>query len=298
MKETKQDRVLILGGTGMLGHKLVQRLNPHFEIWATIREGSSTAENYEFFSTERLIGHVDVENEVKLNEVIETLRPQVLINAVGIIKQLPSSSDVIRTLTVNSLLPHRLKQLSEKYGFYLLCISTDCVFLGDKGNYREDDPADALDLYGRSKNLGEVTGENCLTIRTSIIGRELRSSHSLVEWFLSSRGNEVSGFVNAIYSGFPTVVFADIILDLLQREKRLNGLYHVSSDPINKFELLELVNREYGAGIKITPFEDFKMDRSLDSSRFRAATGYVPLSWPEMIKRMASDTTPYELWRR
>jgi dTDP-4-dehydrorhamnose reductase len=115
---------------------------------------------------------------------------------------------------------------------------------------------------------------------------------------LSNRGKQVNGFVNAIYSGFPTVVFADIILDLLQRETRLNGLYHISSDPINKFELLELVNREYGAGVNITPFEEFKIDRSLDSSKFRAETGCVPPTWPEMIRRMAADPTPYDLWRR
>lgn len=282
----------------MLGHKLVQTLSPHFEVWSTIRGDVESVAKYGFFLTDRLIERIDAQDETHLVSAIRTSRPDVVINAIGVVKQLPSSKDVIATLTLNAILPHRLKQLSDEYGFRLVCISTDCVFLGDQGNYGEDDPADALDLYGRSKNIGEVTGEDCLTIRTSIIGRELRSSHSLIEWFLGNRNKQVNGFVNAIYSGFPTVVFADIILDLLRRETPLNGLYHISSDPINKFDLLELVNREYDAGVAIQRFGDFMVDRSLDSSRFRAATGFVPPTWPEMIKRMAADKTPYDLWRR
>ena len=294
----KRKRILVLGGTGMLGHKLVQYLAREHDVQCTIRKGFESVSRYGIFQPETTMENVNVENEEDLRRAIQAVEPDFVINAAGIIKQLPSSKDVITTLNVNSILPHRLEEFSGDFGFNLICISTDCVFEGTKGNYREDDPADALDLYGRSKNIGEVAGDKCLTIRTSIIGRELQSNHSLVEWFLSNRGKHVNGFVNAIYSGFPTVVFADIILDLLRREAPLNGLYHVSSDPINKFELLELVNREFNAGVQIKPFEDFSIDRSLDSSRFRAATGFVPPKWPEMIKRLAADTTPYDLWRR
>jgi dTDP-4-dehydrorhamnose reductase len=294
----KKPRVLILGGTGMLGHKLVQRLSSELDVWCTIRGSFDTVSDYGIFTSKTTIEKINVENESDLHQAIEAASPEFVINAAGIIKQLPTSKDVITTLSVNSILPHRLKPLAINYDFQLICISTDCVFQGDKGSYREEDPADALDLYGRSKNIGEVTGENCLTIRTSIIGRELRSSHSLVEWFLSNRGKQVNGFVNAIYSGFPTVVFADIILELIRRKEPLNGLYHVSSDPINKFDLLELVNREYRAGVEIKRSEDFKIDRSLDSLRFREETGFAPPPWPEMIRRMAADTTPYDLWRK
>jgi len=296
VKERK--RILILGATGMLGHKLVQCLEPTLEVWSTIRSNYEHVKKYGLFVPEKTIETVNVENETDLRRAIETSDPDVVINAVGIIKQLPSSKDVVATLTVNSILPHRLKQLSDEYGFYLVCVSTDCVFGGDKGNYREDDPADALDLYGRSKNIGEVTEGNCLTLRTSIIGRELGSSHSLVEWFLNNRGRTVKGFTNAIYSGFPTVVFADILLELLLRETPLTGLYHVSSEPINKYELLSLVNREYDAGAEIVPFDDFRIDRSLDSTRFRSETGFTPPKWEEMIRRMAADETPYDAWRQ
>src|SRR5262249_8838615 len=154
-------------------------------------------------------------------------------------------SDIVTTLKVNSILPHRLGQMSTEYGFRLILISTDCVFAGDKGNYSEEDKADALDVYGSSKRLGEVTVSRCLTIRTSIIGRELSTNHSLIEWFLSNRGGRVKGFTRAIYSGFPTIVFADIIADLLLKHTGLEGLYHISGEPIDKFGLLSMVDRAY-----------------------------------------------------
>ncbi|MBV9959025.1 MAG: SDR family NAD(P)-dependent oxidoreductase, partial [Acidobacteria bacterium] len=150
----------------------------------------------------------------------------------------------------------------------------------------------------RTKYLGEAKGEGSLTLRTSIIGRELGTAHSLVEWFLSNRGGKVKGFQHAIYSGFPTIVMADIIADLIERHKDLSGLYHVSSEPINKYELLRLMREAYRVEIEIEPETEFRIDRSLDSQKFRAATGFTPDTWPQMIERMAADPTPYEEWRR
>jgi len=126
----------------------------------------------------------------------------------------------------------------------------------------------------------------------------LQTSHSLVEWFLSNRGKKVKGFVNAIYSGFPTIVLADIIADLIENRKDLSGLYHVSAAPINKYELLKLVNDAYDAQVEIEPMEDFRIDRSLDSTKFRRETGFVPPDWHEMLKKMAEDPTPYDEWRK
>lgn len=191
-----------------------------------------------------------------------------------------------------------MAETAEKINARLINISTDCVFDGEKGFYKEEDISNATDVYGKSKNLGEVMGENCLTLRTSIIGRELQTSHSLVEWFLSNRGKSVKGFLNAIYSGFPTIILADIIADLIENHRNLSGLYHVSAEPINKFELLELINEAYQTDIEIEPFADFKIDRSLDSTKFRNETGFNPLSWREMIKIMADDPTPYDEWRK
>jgi dTDP-4-dehydrorhamnose reductase len=291
-------RVLVIGGKGMLGHKLVQQLSDRFEIYSTLRTSLDTADNYHLFQRDRTIEGVNVNSDADLARAFDKSRPEVVINAVGIVKQVPSSSDVVTTLKVNSILPHRLYQMSAEYGFRLILISTDCVFAGDKGDYSEEDKADALDIYGSSKRLGEIVGNRCLTIRTSIIGRELSTNHSLVEWFLGNRGGRVNGFTRAIYSGFPTIVFADIIADLLVNHPDLEGLYHVSSDPIDKFRLLSLINEAYKAGIEIEPDDRFVIDRSLNSSKFRTATGFVPPDWETMVDRMRSDRTPYHRWRK
>ena len=291
-------KVLVLGGNGMLGHKLVQHLSSQFDVWTTVRQPFESIRRFGIFSEEKTLDRVHVDDASILEGVIAELRPDVVINAIGVIKQRPSSRDVITTLTVNSILPHRLCELSRRLGFRLICVSTDCVFSGDKGMYIEADPSDASDLYGRSKSLGEVTDENCLTVRTSIIGRELASNHSMVEWFLSNRGGKVNGYANAIYSGFPTIVFADIIRSLLFEHRQLRGLYHISSDPIDKYSLLVLANQAYGANVTIEPDESFRLDRSLDSSKFRQLTGFQPKPWEEMVEQMANDPTPYEEWRK
>ncbi len=229
-----------------------------------------------------------------LKEKIKQIEPDVVVNAVGIIKQVPLAKNVINTLLINSIFPHQLSELAEEFEFRLINISTDCVFSGEKGNYSESDLADAQDLYGKSKHLGEVVTGNCLTLRTSIIGRELETSHSLVEWFLSNRGESVKGFVNAIYTGFPTIVLADIMSNLIENHPDLCGLYHVSSEPINKLNLLRLINEAYQAKIEIEPFEDFIIDRSLNSQKFKEATGFEPTNWIEMIKKMAADNAIYQ----
>lgn len=282
----------------MLGHKLVQSLGNDHQTWTTIRGTFASIESFGIFDRGRVIENIDVADPFSIRKAIEKARPDVVINAVGIIKQLPTSKDVVTTLTINSIFPHRLAELSGEFGFRLICVSTDCVFDGEKGNYNEDDLPNASDLYGKSKNLGEVSGDNCLTLRTSIIGRELETAHSLVEWFIGNRGRTVKGYVNAIYSGFPTIIFADIIDDLIENHANLAGLYHVSSEPINKFDLLGLIRSEFNLDINIEPFEEFRIDRSLDSTRFKEATGFSPPPWNEMIKVMAEDPTPYDKWER
>lgn len=291
-------KALILGGNGMLGHKLYQRLYSTIDVWATIRSDFTSVARNGIFDPARIIGGVDISSPSSVEDAIRVAEPDVVINAVGVIKQLPTSNDVINTLTVNSILPHRLAGLSEKYGFRLISISTDCVFNGERGNYSEHDKPDAYDLYGRSKNLGEVSIGNCLTLRTSIIGRELNSAHSMVEWFLSNRGKKVNGYANAIYSGFPTVIFADIITKLLLEYPDLRGLYHVSSDSINKYELLTLINNYFDAKVEIERFDDFRIDRSLDSTKFRELVDFSPQPWEKMIESMAVDSEPYDNWRK
>ncbi len=281
----------------MLGHKLIQILQTKFSVTTTLRRNSADFNDFKIFNSEKIFSNVDVENFDVIQNILKACQPDVIINAVGIIKQIPTSKEVIKTLKINSIFPHQLSQLSQASGARLITISTDCVFNGRKGSYTEEDISDAEDLYGKSKNLGEVSASGCLTLRTSIIGRELQTSHSLVEWFLSNRGGAVNGFTNAIYTGFPTIVVAEIILDLIENHKNLQGLYHVSSKPINKFNLLCLLKNFYKVPIEIRPFADFKIDRSLDSTKFRNETGFVPLDWEEMIEKMVRDPTPYNTFR-
>jgi len=291
-------KVLIFGANGMLGHKLIQKLGSTFDVFGTIRGAFETVERFRIFDPKRIVEFVNAQNTDSIEAAIKATEPDIVINAIGIIKQVPSAKDVITTLEINSIFPNRLAEFSAKYGFRLINISTDCVFDGVTGNYSESDVSNATDLYGKSKNLGEVIADNCLTLRTSIIGRELDSSHSLIEWFLSNRGGLAKGFVDAIYSGFPTTIFADIIKNLLIEHKELSGLYHVAADPINKFDLLTLINRYYDASITITLSHELKIDRSLDGSKFREATGFKPLAWEEMIRVMADDQTPYDSFRK
>jgi len=291
-------RILIFGAGGMLGHKLVQVLSSDNEVYGTFRGGIVEHPSLDVVPKDHFVTGVAAEDELSVRHAIETTRPDVVINAIGIIKQLPDSKNVITTLTINSIFPHRLAELAAEFGFRLITIGTDCVFKGDRGNYSEDDISDATDLYGKSKNLGEVSSENCLTLRTSIIGHELGSTHSLLDWFLSNRGGKVKGYAEAIYSGFPTVVFASIIDNLVHAHPTLSGLYQVSSDAISKYDLLRLINDAYDAGITIERDDDFRIDRSLDSTRFRSETGFAPWDWKSMVEAMAADAKIYGKWNQ
>jgi dTDP-4-dehydrorhamnose reductase len=290
-------KVLVIGGTGMLGHKLVQTLDETCETWSTIRGSYEDIAHTGIFDQERTIENMNVRDFSALEGVIQQIEPDVVINAVGIIKQVPASKDIVDLITINSILPHMIAKMSENHGFRSICISTDCVFSGTKGLYRENDPADAVDVYGKSKHLGEVDAANCLTLRTSIIGRELWSSHSLIEWFLSQPEGPVRGFSRAIYSGFPTIVLSEIISDIILRHGDVQGVLHVSSEPISKLDLLRLVNDAFGGGHEIIADDDVVIDRSLDSTRFRELTGFKPMPWPKMIHRLASDPTKYQDFR-
>lgn len=273
----------------MLGHKLYQRLGAKFEVFGTIRGKFDDVERFGVFEWVRIIDNVDVTEEASVRKAIENVRPAVVINATGVIKQVADAKNRERTIAVNSIFPLRLARLAVEYNFRLITIGTDCVFDGSRGNYTEKDVPDAHDLYGMSKFLGEVGGERCLTLRTSIIGRELGTSHSLVEWFLKNRGGRVKGYTRAIYTGMPTIEFADVIGKLITDHQGLNGIYHVASDPITKHDLLLLLNKYYEANVEIEPSDEVTIDRSLDGSKFSELTGIHLPDWPTMIRKMAAS---------
>lgn len=291
-------RILILGAGGMLGHKLCLSYRERYETWATVRSTPSLYMPYNLIQPERLLGGVDAFNIDSVIRVLGTVQPDVVINCIGIIKQLPNAKNPLVSLTINSLFPHRLANLCRATAARLIHISTDCVFSGRKGMYTEEDLSDAEDLYGRTKFLGEVTGAGSLTLRTSIIGRELRTTSSLIEWFLSNKGNRVRGYSNAIYSGFTTLALAQMMANVIEDYPQLSGLYHLSSEPINKYDLLTLIADTLALPIEIEPNPDIQIDRSLNSDRFWSEVDFTPPSWSSMIQAMADDPTPYDLWRK
>ncbi len=279
-------RVLVLGVSGMLGNAMIRALSEStdLEVLGTARSAS----NLRHFKPEiqkRIITGVDVENQDSLVRLFTKTKPQAIVNCIGLVKQLADAGDPLLALPINAMLPHRLARICELGGARLVHVSTDCVFSGAKGNYTESDPADARDLYGTSKFLGEVAESHTITLRTSIIGHELGSSHGLIGWFLSQEG-QVKGYTKAVFSGLPTVELAQVIRDVVLPRPRLSGLYHIASAPIAKFDLLKMVADVYGKSIKIIPDDTVIIDRSLNAERFRMATGYAPPVWPELIKKM------------
>ncbi len=279
-------RVLVLGASGMLGNAVLRLFaqSPGYQAFGSVRSSRSLRILPNDLHP-RVIPGVDVENFDSLTRLFASVHPDVVINCIGLVKQLAEADDPLAAIPINSLLPHRLARLCEVAGARLVHMSTDCVFSGSKGMYTEADASDAKDLYGRSKYLGEVDYPNAITLRTSIIGHELDGARSLVGWFLAQEGS-VKGFKRAIFSGLPTVEIARIIRDFVIPHPELHGLYHVSAEPINKYDLLQLVAQEYGKSIEIIPDDKFTIDRSLDSSRFRELTGYSPPNWTELVQVM------------
>lgn len=284
----------------MLGHKVFQTLRRRFPIVYGLMRGRRTdaaLRRAELLLDANLIQNVDALDYRALAAVLGELRPEVTVNCIAVIKQRAAAQDAIQSITLNALLPHRLAATCAAWGGRLIHFGTDCVFTGARGNYTEADSADAVDLYGRTKFLGEVATENALTLRTSIIGRELCTFSSLLEWLLSQNRGTVKGFKRAIYSGITSNHLAGLVGDLIERQPQLTGLYQVAAAKISKYELLLLLRDAYRLDIEVLPDEIFHCDRSFSGAKFARATGYVAPSWPELVAELANDPTPYESWR-
>lgn len=279
-------RVVVLGASGMLGSTMLRVLSEKsdWEAFGTVRDESVKR----FFSTtigERIYAGIDADNQDSLVNTLDRIRPNVLVNCVGLTSHMANAEDPLVAIPINTLMPHRLAGLCKLAGARLIHVSTDCVFSGEKGGYVEDDVTDARDMYGKSKALGEVHYPHTITLRTSFIGHELQSKRSLLEWFLAQEGR-CKGFTRAVFSGLPSVVFAQILRDLVIPHTELSGLYHVAAKPIAKYDLLKLIADVYGKSIDIAPDDTLTIDRSLNAKRFHMATGYVAPEWPELIKLM------------
>jgi len=280
-------KILVLGVTGMLGNAVFRVFSDDaaFEVWGTLRSAAALR-HFPERSRDRLMAGVDVLDHDALVSVFTRVRPDVVINCIGLIKQLSDANDPLHALPINSMLPHRLANLCALGQSRLVHFSTDCVFSGRAGGYKESDISDAEDLYGKSKYIGEVQSQgHVVTVRTSIIGHELNSSYALIDWFLAQQGS-VKGFAKAIFSGLPTVELAQVVKDYVLPRPQLSGVYHVAAQPISKLDLLRLVAEVYQKEIEIRPDESLVIDRSLDASRFSAATGYRAPPWRDLINKM------------
>lgn len=278
-------RVLVLGASGMLGNAMLRVMSErdNWTVYGTLRSPNPTLQA--LAPKAQLLHGIHADQSDSLLAAFTQSRPQVVINCVGLVKQLASADDPLEAIPINALLPHRLARLCELAQARLVHISTDCVFSGGQGNYRESEMPDAEDLYGRSKLLGEVSDRHAVTLRTSIIGHELGRDHGLIGWFLSQQGR-VKGYTKAVFSGLPTCELARVVRDYVIPNANLHGLYHVATEPISKHDLLQIVNRIYGKALQIEPDDKVKINRSLDASKFMQVTGYVAPAWPDLIARM------------
>ena len=272
----------------MLGHAFFTHFCAHaptHDVRVTLHRNLEAYNSFGVFSAATTFAGVDARSTDRLIEVLAEFRPEVVINAIGIVKQRNAAKENLPCIELNALLPHRLAVLCKGVGARLVQLSTDCIFSGKQGNYQESDPSDAEDLYGKTKFLGEVHENHCLTLRTSSVGPELGSSKGLLAWFLAQRSS-VKGFRNAIYTGLTSPELARVVADLLVNHPDASGLYQLAGDPINKYDLLHLFKARFHREIEILPDETFHCDRSLDSSRFRREFGYVPPTWETMVKNL------------
>ena len=278
-------KILVLGASGMLGNAMLRVMSAQegWSVFGTVRGADPALHAAAPLAV--LIPGVHADQPDSLLAAFAQARPDVVINCVGLVKQLSNAEDPLVAVPINTLLPHRLARMCEVAGARLVHVSTDCVFSGKQGNYTEFDLADAQDVYGRSKLLGEVDYPHAVTLRTSIIGHELRSAHGLIDWFLTQQAS-VKGYTEAVFSGLPTCELSRVVRDFVIPHASLRGVYHVAAEPISKHDLLQIVNREYGKNLQIEPDDKVKINRSLDASRFREATGYVAPAWPDLIAQM------------
>lgn len=279
-------KILVLGASGMLGNAVFRVMHEKqaWSVYGTVRSNYAP-EVFSDSQKKQIITGFDAQDNDALTKLFTAIKPDVVVNCIGLIKQLADADDPLITLPINAMLPHRLAHLCGLAGARLIHVSTDCVFAGTKGNYKETDISDATDLYGKSKFIGEVDYPHAITLRTSIIGHELNNANGLIGWFLAQQ-NSCKGYTQAIFSGLPTVVLAQIMRDVVIPARQLRGVYHVAAQPISKFDLLNLVAEIYEKNIEIIPDSKLVIDRSLNADKFTQATAYVPPDWRQLIQEM------------
>jgi dTDP-4-dehydrorhamnose reductase len=290
-------KILVLGASGMLGHRTTAVLSERHDVVGTLRNPDPVLAR--FAPEARLVTGISVEAPGGIAAVIDDFRPDAVVNCIGIVKQKAEAHQAVPSIRTNSLFPHEIAKICDAAGARFVHVSTDCVFSGSRGGYLESDTPDAADLYGRSKLLGEVTdAPGAITVRTSIVGWELSHPTGVLEWFAGRRGAKCDGYRRAVFSGLATSDLVDVFERLCSEWRELDGLWHVSTDPISKYGLLTSLDRALGWQTEVVPRDEPVIDRSLDSTRFRQRTGWTPRPWAETVERLAAEHALYEGLRR
>ncbi len=298
-KEQSMKRILILGGAGTLGHKLWQIIPQKFpNTYVTVRKPKDFYAKTGLYSEDKVIDLIDLRDFNHIEKVLNELKPDIILNCAGVTLRSKEAKDEVSNIAVNALLPNKLADWCSDNNSRLIHFSTVCVFTGKTGNYDDESIPDAQDLYGRTKILGEVNKPSALVLRSSFIGRELFGGAELLEWFLAQEGKTIKGFRKAIFTGLTTDYLAKVIIDLIENYPNLSGIYNVSSEIINKYDLLNLAKEAYGIDISIEPEENFECKRDLNGDRFNKAIGFKCPAWKKLMTEMASDKTPYKDWRK
>lgn len=266
-------KILVVAAKGMAGHVITKQLqqDPNLQVLGITRED------------------YDLKDHSKLCSTIAEFKPDTVINCAGILVQ-KSKDNLSEAIYINSYLPNALDQLSKTLCFKLIHISTDCVFNGKKGRYTEQDTPDATDNYGRTKALGEIINSQNLTIRTSIIGPEIKSNGTgLLHWFLNQSG-QINGFNHALWSGVTTIELAKFIRHVITNSEAasITGLYHLTNNTtINKYDLLNLFKNTFNTKhIDIKADDKYSVDKSFINTRNDICTSYKVPSYYQMVKDM------------
>ena len=285
-------RIVVLGASGLIGHKLFQTFTDRFEhCFAVLHRDRNVFADCGLFESDKVIDNVDAMDFDHLKGILHAVDPDVILNCVGITKRKPAVNNPIEAITTNSLLPHRLADWGKSNDARVIHFSTDCVFNGGLGNYNEESDTTGEDAYGKTKALGEIRYPHSLTIRSSFIGRELTAKTELLEWFLAQRGSKIRGFTKAWYSGVSTIQMCRVVGDIIENHQDLGGLYQLAMpEPISKYDLLQLANQAFGANVEIEADDSFEIKPTLDGGKLRAAINVELPTWESMMNELAADT--------
>jgi dTDP-4-dehydrorhamnose reductase len=292
-------KILILGAEGMLGHKLFEVLSSSYpETYGAIsgKVNDHIYKQISMFQTERIIPDVNAMEFEQIESIIKNVNPDIVINCLRVTTHNNTALSAIKNITVNSVLPQQLLKVTYNRGCRLIHYSSDCVFDGKLGMYSEDDIPNAIHMYGRTRLLGEVCADHALVLRGSVIGQELMNHNSLLDWFLRKKGGDIKGFSRAIYSGLSSIETAKVTSLILSNKQSLTGLYNIASDPISKYDLLNLAKKSFAVDVKIKRDNSFKIDRSLNPNKFNKEMNYIAPSWALMMKELATESNKYIKW--